>query len=172
MTEQINFQKRFALQKYFANIKEALTHASTGLRDMIWVLDDSGDTITDLVKRLKMFAQPVAEASYINISFTEDPSANNITLNKTEKRNLLLIAKEAINNSIKYAECENIKVTFFKFKNKTSLTIEDDGKGFAEEKITRGNGLNNMQQRAKQIHYRITLESQEGNGTKITVAKK
>jgi hypothetical protein len=159
-------------KKYFANIKEALTYASVGLRDMIWVLDDSGDTITDLVKRLKMFAQPVTEASDISISFTEDPSANNITLNKTEKRNLLLIAKEAINNSIKYAECENIKVTFFKFKNKTSLTIEDDGKGFAEEKITRGNGLNNMQQRAKQIHYRITLESQEGNGTKITVAKK
>jgi len=159
-------------QKYFTNIKEALTHATTGLRDMIWVLDDSGDTITDLVYRLKMFAQPVSEASDISISFTEDQSANNITLNKTEKRNLLLISKEAINNSIKYAECENIKVTFLKLQNKTALTIEDDGKGFAEEKIVHGNGLNNMQQRARQIHYRITFESEEGKGTKIIVMKK
>jgi ligand-binding sensor domain-containing protein len=159
-------------KKYFANIKEALTHASTGLRDMIWVLDDSGDTISDLVKRLKMFAQPVSEASDISISFTEDSSANNITLNKTEKRNLLLIAKEAINNSIKYAECENIKVTFFRLQNKTAVKIEDDGKGFAQDEIVRGNGLNNMQQRARQIHYRITLESEKAKGTKITVVKK
>ena len=128
-------------------------------------------TVEDLLKRIKQFAQPIANANNIHVYFSSD-NADILELNKTEKRNLLLIAKEAINNSIKYAECENIKVTFFKFQNKTSLTIEDDGKGFAEEKITRGNGLNNMQQRAKQIHYRITLESQEGNGTKITVAKK
>lgn len=159
-------------KKYFVNIKEALTHASTGLRDMIWVLDDSGDTISDLVKRLKMFAQPVTEASEISIRFTEDPSANNITLNKTEKRNLLLIAKEAINNSIKYAECENIQVTFFRLQNKTAVKIEDDGKGFNQDEIIRGNGLNNMQQRAHQIHYRIKLESEVGKGTKITVVKK
>ena len=138
---------------------------------MIWVLDDSGDTVEDLLKRLNIFAQPFAK-QLILISVLQKTVANNIKLNKTEKRNLLLIAKEAINNSIKYAECKNIHVTFSELKNKTAVTIEDDGKGFAHEKIIHGNGLNNMQQRAQQIHYRITLESEEGKGTKITVVKK
>jgi hypothetical protein len=30
---------------------------------MIWVLDDAGDTAEDLLKRLQMFARPVAEAN-------------------------------------------------------------------------------------------------------------
>lgn len=159
-------------QKYFDNIKEALSYASTGLRDMIWVLDDTGDTVTDLVNRLKMFAHPVAEASGISIRIAEDPSINNITLNKTEKRNLLLIAKEAINNSIKYSGCEKITVTFFREHNKNTLIIEDDGKGFNENEIVRGNGLNNMHDRAKQIHYHISFKSSLGKGTRIVVVHK
>lgn len=159
-------------KKYFTNIKESLAHASVGLRDMIWVLDDAGDTVDDLLKRLGMFAHPVAEASGINISFNADDVIRNIVLNKTEKRNLLLIAKEAINNSIKYAESKNITVTFSKLHNKNMLTLEDDGKGFVQDKITPGNGLNNMQQRAHQVHYNITLESVEGKGTKITAVKR
>ncbi|QEC67621.1 hypothetical protein FRZ67_10085 [Panacibacter ginsenosidivorans] len=159
-------------KKYFANIKESLTQASVGLRDMIWVLDDAGDTAGDLLKRLAMFAHPVAEATGIYISFNVDDTARDTVLNKTEKRNLLLIAKEAINNSIKYAESKNITVTFSRLHNKNVLTVEDDGKGFVQNKITPGNGLNNMQQRAQQIHYNITLKSAEGNGTKITAMKR
>ena len=159
-------------QKYFDNIREALSYASTGLRDMIWVLDDTGDTVTDLVNRLRMFAHPVAEASGISIRIAEDPSINNIILSKTEKRNLLLIAKEAINNSIKYSGCEKITVTFFREHNKNTLIIEDDGKGFNENEIVRGNGLNNIQERAKQIHYNISLKSSLGKGTRIVIARK
>jgi ligand-binding sensor domain-containing protein/two-component sensor histidine kinase len=159
-------------KKHFANIKESLTQASISLRDMIWVLDDAGDTASDLLKRLQMFAHPVAEASGINISFNADDTARDTILSKTEKRNLLLIAKEAINNSIKYAESKNINVTFSKLRNKNVLTVQDDGKGFVQNKITPGNGLNNIQQRAHQVHYNITLESEEGKGTKVMVVKR
>jgi len=139
---------------------------------MIWVLDDAGDTAGDLFKRLQMFAHPVAEASGVTISFNIDDSGANIVLNKTEKRNLLLIAKEAINNSIKYAACENISVTFSKPRNKTTLVIQDDGKGFSDTKITAGNGLRNMRERAHQVHYNILIESEDGVGTKIRLTKK
>ncbi|MEP6847178.1 MAG: triple tyrosine motif-containing protein, partial [Panacibacter sp.] len=98
-------------QKYFTLITDALSQASIGLRDMIWVLDDEGDTAGDLLKRLQAFSHPVAEATGIKVNFSAD-GAGNIILNKTEKRNLLLIAKEAINNSIKYAGCKNILVVF------------------------------------------------------------
>jgi signal transduction histidine kinase len=84
----------------------------------------------------------------------------------------LLIAKEAINNSIKYAGCKNITVTFSKLHNKTMLTVEDDGKGFIRDEIKPGNGLNNMKERAQQVHYKIIFESGTGKGTKVIVVKK
>lgn len=156
-------------QEYFNQIKDALKQASAGLRDMIWVLDDTQDNIEELIKRLKQFAVPVANVSNINIEFAIDDKITNDPLNKTEKRNLLLIAKEAINNSIKYAGCKKIHISISKINGKTSLQIHDDGKGFGMSDITPGNGLKNMQDRARQIHYKVNITSSPENGTTIIV---
>lgn len=158
-------------KKYFGQIKESLKQASEGLRDMLWVLDDNNDTADELIKRLQWFTQPVAEASGINIEFSMDGMAGTI-LNKTEKRNLLMITKEAVNNSIKYAGCNNIKVFFTKTADGKILVIQDDGKGFAEDAITLGNGLKNMRARAKQIKYNIQLRAPSNEGTIITLTSK
>ena len=58
-------------KRYFTNIKESLTQASIGLRDMIWVLDDAGNasifpvllmqtfrSLFSSVQCLRSFAQP------------------------------------------------------------------------------------------------------------------
>ncbi|MEP7318267.1 MAG: ATP-binding protein, partial [Panacibacter sp.] len=159
-------------EEYFNQIKEALKQASTGLRDMIWVLDDTQDTAEELIKRLKQFALPVANASNIHIEFIADNNITTVLLNKTEKRNLLLIAKEAINNSIKYAECKNIHVNISKVNGKTALQIQDDGKGFNMNDITPGDGLKNMQDRARQINYKVTIDSSSARGTIIILTGK
>lgn len=159
-------------RQYLQQIGDALKQASAGLRDMIWVLDDTHDTVEELVERLNQFAKPVTEASGILLRFDIDKSAAKTALGKTEKRNLLLIAKEAINNSIKYAACKNILVSFSRQQGKLTMTIRDDGNGFELNAITPGNGLRNMQERAQQIHYMLAIDAIEGNGTLITVAAK
>ena len=158
-------------KEYFTEIKESIKYASTVLRDMIWVLDDTGDNIEDLVKRIKQFAEPLAKANNIEMSFSID-EAHNILLNKTEKRNLLLISKEAINNCIKYAECKNIRINFSETNRKITLMIHDDGCGFDNKEITPGHGLKNIHERAKQIRYTAQVYSEKGEGTKIVVTKK
>ena len=158
-------------EEYFKQIKESLNHAYSGLRDMIWVLDDAGDTVEDLLKRIKQFAEPVAHANNIHVHFSSVDS-NNIDLNKTEKRNLLLIAKEGINNCIKYAGCKNIYVSLTVTDGKITLITQDDGCGFNEKEIIPGHGLKNIQERAKQIHYTASIESAKDAGTKIIVVKK
>lgn len=159
-------------RQYLQQIGDALKQASAGLRDMIWVLDDTHDTVEELVERLNQFAKPVTEASGILLRFDIDKSVAKTALGKTEKRNLLLIAKEAINNSIKYAACKNILVSFSRQHGKLTMTIRDDGNGFELNAITPGNGLRNMQERAQQIHYMLAIDAIEGNGTLITVAAK
>jgi len=150
-------------------VKDNLTEATMSLRDMIWVLDDSLDTVDELITRLKQFAIPVAGASNIEAIIKADSEVNNRKLIKEEKRNLFLICKEAINNSIKYSGATQIHVTIAASGKKIQIVVADNGKGFNVDEVKKGYGLKNMQYRAGQIKYKVTLTSSLVNGTHITI---
>ena len=153
-------------------VKDNLNEATMGLRDMIWVLDDSLDTVDELVTRIKQYAIPVAGASNINADIKADSEVNSRQLSKEEKRNLFLVCKEAINNSIKYSKATEISVHIISCGKKIQISVADNGIGFNADEVKKGYGLKNMQHRAKQIKYEVTLQSQPGKGTQITIIPK
>jgi hypothetical protein len=155
---------------HFTRIEESLSQVSLGLRDIIWVLDDAQDSLYELLERIRRYAAPACQAKEILYSgeIYGDPDR---TISKAEKRNLLLIAKEAINNSLKYAQCHSVRIKIEQSGKNISFSIEDDGIGFDTHNPVYGNGLKNMQYRAKQISYSFQLTSSPGNGTKIELTK-
>ena len=150
-------------------IKDNLSEATSGLRDMIWVLDDSLDTVDELITRLKQFAIPVATASNIETDIFAEKSITNLQLTKEEKRNLFLVCKEAINNSIKYSGASNINISILPAGKKIKIAIADNGKGFDATQVKKGYGLKNMQYRAGQVKYTTTLTSAPGKGTQVEI---
>lgn len=153
-------------------IEESLTQATIGLRDMLWILDDTQDTLHEIMERIKKFALPVASANGINLECVTETEEGEGWVNKTKKRNLLLIAKESINNSIKYAQCQNIKVLLRQKKNKITLIIKDDGTGFNTNAAAQGYGLKNIKNRAEQMGCTAEIISIEGEGTEVRVVSK
>jgi ligand-binding sensor domain-containing protein len=158
--------------EHFHHIDESLQQASIGLRDMIWVLDNPEDTVSEVMDRIRKFAIPITSASGIRLDFTFSPAEKTIILTKTEKRNFLMIAKEAINNSIKYSHCHMIIIYCHEAKTGIILRIEDDGEGFDSSLLTLGNGIRNMTERARQIRYFCRVDSAPGAGTRILISKK
>jgi signal transduction histidine kinase len=150
-------------------VKDNLTEATMSLRDMIWVLDDSLDTVDELITRLKQFTIPVASASNINAIIKADNEVNDRQLTKEEKRNLFLICKEAVNNSIKYSGADKINVHIKGSGKKIAILITDNGKGFNVDEVKKGYGLKNMQYRAGQVKYTIALQSSPGKGTSVEI---
>jgi signal transduction histidine kinase len=150
-------------------VKDNLTEATMSLRDMIWVLDDSLDTVDELITRLKQFAVPVATASNIETIIKADSEVNSRQLTKEEKRNLFLICKEAINNSIKYAGATQINVDITPSAKKIKIVVADNGKGFNVDEVKKGYGLKNMQYRAGQIRFKVVLKSLPNQGTNIII---
>ncbi|MBL7701448.1 MAG: hypothetical protein JNM14_04320 [Ferruginibacter sp.] len=148
-------------------VKDNLTEATMSLRDMIWVLDDSLDTVDELVTRLKQFAIPVTGASNMEFVINADSEVNNRQLTKEEKRNLFLICKEVINNSIKYSGGNQIEVDIKPSGKKIQIAIADNGKGFDEATVKKGYGLKNMQYRAGQIKYKVRLTADLNKGTQV-----
>ena len=49
------------------------------------------------------------------------------------------------------------------------MEITDNGKGFDEQQIKNGNGLNNMRERAASIGAKIRIVSTTASGTRISL---
>lgn len=155
---------------YLPEMENLVAGTLIGLRDMLWVLEDGNDDVAGLIDRIQKFAIPIAEANQINFSCTIEQG--NASISKTEKRNLFLILKEAINNCIKYAHCSIIKITLSPTNgNRISIKIEDNGIGFDVSTNLDGYGLSNIKYRAAQIKYSVRFLSTLGKGTTILIEK-
>lgn len=157
--------------KHLLQVKNNTQEAISGLRDVIWVLDDKQDTVEQLTARIVHFFRPLCEANGIDFRSTIDPDLYGVKLDKQEKRNVFLILKESINNSTKYAGCSVIELIVQRESQRLQFIVKDNGKGFDTVNPNNGNGLKNIQSRAKQSGYKALIQSDRGAGTTITLSK-
>lgn len=158
--------------KNISKVKESIQEAITGLRDMIWVLDDRKDSMEDLANRIRQFAAPLCEASGVQYIEDFENAARAYRLNSGQKRNLYMILKEAINNALKYADATEVRLSLKMGRKYPEISCCDNGHGFDSRLITPGNGLVNMQRRANELQFKLDIESTPGKGTCIKLQKR
>ncbi len=158
--------------QYLPMIKDGVQAAISSTRDLMWVLDDKQDSLSDLFYKFEEFATLLAKLKSVDLKKILDDELTGFELTKEEKRNLYLILKESFTNSMKYSECSTFtyKATKAK-KKKIELLITDDGAGFHVGTKSSGNGLKNMEYRASQIGFSISIVSCIGKGTTIHLAQ-
>jgi signal transduction histidine kinase len=86
--------------------------------------------------------------------------------------NLYRTAQEALNNTAKHADAENVTVTLSLHGDEVTLTVEDDGAGFDpqeafSDRTGRGLGLVGMCERAELLGGTVEIESAAGVGTTV-----
>jgi signal transduction histidine kinase len=83
---------------------------------------------------------------------------------------LYRIAQEGLNNAIKHAHAGQIKLGLYCRSGRATLGISDNGRGFDRDKAEPGHfGLSIMRERAEAIGAELTLETEPGGGTEITI---
>ncbi|MBE8991693.1 PAS domain S-box protein [Nostoc sp. LEGE 12450] len=87
------------------------------------------------------------------------------------ENNLLRIGQEALTNSIRYANADEIRVELVYDRDQFCLRVRDNGQGFGVGSISasEGFGLLGMSERAERIGAQLTIRSQPGQGTEIIV---
>jgi signal transduction histidine kinase/DNA-binding response OmpR family regulator len=83
---------------------------------------------------------------------------------------LFNIAQESLNNSLRHARAESIKVYIEENQGALTLSIEDDGIGFDTSTKFTGMGLRNMQERAHAIGGELSIYSATEYGTRVTIS--
>ncbi len=91
-------------------------------------------------------------------------------LSPDQAKHLLLIAREAVSNSVRHARAKTIAVALKRHKRCVRLVVKDDGVGF-NPRITKntGYGLGNMALRAERLKGHFQLVSTRREGTQIFV---
>jgi PAS domain S-box-containing protein len=80
------------------------------------------------------------------------------------------ICQEALNNVAKHAESSLVEIDLKHEENAIELSIRDDGRGFDPERTASGHyGLSMMHERAEAVGAQLSITSQPGHGTELTI---
>lgn len=158
------------LDDKLSNISNFAKSTIVELRDTIWAMNKNEISFEDLKSRISIYLENAKIASQgIEFKFTIHGSFNDTVFSTIEGMNVFRIIQESINNAIKHANASQILVDVFKEKDTFQIQIRDNGKGFDQQAVNLGNGLNNLKKRAKELHGEISIVSNDNSGTKISL---
>ncbi|MBX7041730.1 MAG: hypothetical protein K1X85_02410 [Ignavibacteria bacterium] len=170
LLREIEAQKA-SISKELHKIMETSASLKESARDLIWSMDPGEDTLYDLAVRIKDFAENLLHEKGIGLQASGiSESMKTVYLGMDVKRNLLLIAKEAVNNSVKYSEASQMKIEFGSLHDPFTMKLTDDGIGFDEDAGREGFGIRSMKARAARIGAAILISGRSGNGTSVEVS--
>ncbi len=129
------------------------------MKDLLWLFNPAEDQVEDLWSRLQVNGETLFRNSGICYR-TESAFLNGLTsLSLEKKRHILLIFKEAMNNTLKHAACTEAYLQLEKKDRFLCISWRDDGVGFdAAMGMERGEGLRNMRHRAGMIGAELRLQ--------------
>ncbi len=107
-----------------------------------------------------------------DIFMSHDLQGIDDNLSKEIKINFYRIIQECVNNSLKHAHANIIRLTSERTENRITFIVQDNGKGFdpqyLEKQAQYSFGMLNIEERIKLLKGKFELDSSKTNGTKLT----
>jgi signal transduction histidine kinase len=119
------------------------------------------DSINDLVENINITGR-------INVTLNAEYSIENI-LSDNYKLMIYRIIQEAVSNSIKHSNANELCISLAQLNNNIQLNIYDNGVGFNQKTVKKGAGLNNIQNRVYIANGTLTILSEEGKGCRLKI---
>lgn len=162
--------KDFNLNHKLDTISDFTKSTILELRDTIWAMNSNEITFDDLHSRILNFIEKAQKSQEnIHFKFSIHPNLENVKLTSVTGMNVYRTIQEAVNNAIKHASAKNISIEINRISKLIHITISDDGIGFDENKVEKGNGLLNMEKRIEEIGGTVLFRKSENGGTQIDI---
>lgn len=160
-------------EKRIEETREIIGDAIDALRDLSHSLHPDHLVKKDLVEALENELNRIQKTGLVitKMKVEGDPYLADVS----QKIILYRMFQEIIQNALKHSNCTEIALNLKYRKDHLYLIIIDNGEGFIipqsleGEKNERGTGLTNLQNRAQALKGQLKIESEPGNGTKISI---
>lgn len=172
LSDQVKRDKSRADQvdAYVGRISDVAREAVRDLDAIIWAVNPKNDFLDSLGAYIFQYVEKYLGMTLIRCRLDADDELPHYPLPSEVRHNLFLVVKEAINNIVKHSGASEVWVRFKSENSALAITIEDNGKGFlAGENPRCRNGLQNMENRVRDIGGQFELMSQIGQGTQIKI---
>lgn len=159
------------MREQLQQISEASTLALQETREIARNLHPAQIDNLGLTAALRSLAKSIEAATGLKIEadIAEIPQES---LPYDASINIYRIVQESLSNVIKHSGASFAAVRLQIENQKIVLTIEDDGRGFAEGPHPNGLGLTGMHERSRMIGADLTIDSRPGEGTKVRLERR
>jgi ligand-binding sensor domain-containing protein/signal transduction histidine kinase len=154
-----------APQTDLASIQRIATQTSSAVRDIVWFINPQYDTMQELLLRMKAAADALLGGLQLRFSPPQENLARRVS--PEFRRNVFLMFKETLTNIAKHSQATEVGVEVLDKNGLWLLMVRDNGVGFDLNTIRRGNGLNNLRQRAERLGGTVEVRTQSGSGTTV-----
>lgn len=152
-------------RKKLSDIFDTAVLTSEGMKDIVWFLKPGNDAIDDLLLRMKDTASSLL--GDIDHEFRSPAVRSAARVPIEFKRNFFLAFKEILTNIVKHAGARRVEIDVTRRDGALELLVRDDGQGFDEGAVRRGNGLESLRSRARALGGICEIVSRPAQGTTV-----
>ena len=156
--------------KRVKRISQSATELTRSVDEIVWAINPANDTVRGFVNYLTECNSHFLEAAGLRVRFDIPQDMPDTALAGKVRHYLFLAVREALNNAVRHARADLIRVEIRAESTNLRIGIEDNGCGFAHEQTTVAGtheGLTNMRRRMEEIGGRFELANRSGGGTRV-----
>ncbi len=146
-------------------------NAAGQLREIVFAINPDFDRFGDMQAYFRENAREFWSETAVEPHFDFEKNGANPLVSPNVKRQLLLIFKEAQNNTAKHGCGSEVHLTFrLTSPDRYLLEVRDNGQGFSMDETRQfSSGLSGMRRRAESIGAVFSMQSLPGKGTMVRV---
>lgn len=134
--------------------------------EIVWTVNPEHDTLRALVAYLTTHTQQYLSATGLRCRLRIPNALPEVVITAARRHHLFMLLKEALHNIVKHAHATEVSLEITASPRQFTLSICDDGDGLPEN-LKPGDGLLNMQERARQAGGTLTIDSTPSSGTRL-----
>lgn len=169
--EKLETNGKEQIKELLENIQRSAASTLNAMSDLVWATNPRNESNEKLIERVKAFGFEILGPVNCVFSMSIDPRFYAYPLNQTDRKNILLLIKEAVNNAAKYSDASEVKFAIQVSDEGFNITISDNGHGFEETDLSGGNGMRTMRKRSRELGGDFSIDS-SNQGTLIRVQVK
>jgi signal transduction histidine kinase len=138
--------------------------------EIVWAVNPANDTLERFVNYLAQSSEQFLEAAGLRVRFDIPEQLPVGPLTGAQRHFLFLAVREALNNAVKHARADLVRLAVQADASRMLIAVEDNGCGFVPEATGiegTHDGLENMQRRMSEIGGQFHLTSCPGGGTRV-----
>jgi ligand-binding sensor domain-containing protein/signal transduction histidine kinase len=140
-------------------------------RQAVWGLRSMSESTTDITLLLRKMAEQFSHEFSVSVEFKV--SGTSFPLDQSVVHEALMVAREALYNSIRHAQPKRIDLAVTFEENLCCIRVRDDGSGFDPAMLSslpeNHYGFIGIKERVDRIEGKLTLRSAVGKGTDLSI---